>query len=625
MKARRVASGPRPGSVTGREFVPGRPRDVLGSSGRGGLGAPLGRAANSTPPRASDATQADGHDANKAPSERARTTDHLAALLMNGLRRLMGQGQRKCRIQRTSPEVALTRYRSGDGQRSRLNIEGVSTCKSPLCPLCVRKWQRTRCAEIKQALDYWEAQGPGRVLFFTGTMKHHGGMPLALMHRLQTRAYGTMWSGRKGQALKDMFDGKPESIRAHDRTCSFEHGWHPHIHALMFLQGKTYSVDVLQLLLDHRWRESLSGALRSYNRFVDRLLRGDPCRTHKRFRRRLRQGRIIDDSCSACIFGTGECLNQRDRAKAVFGSKLIHRNMKLRDALTRVAAMLGEFSEEAITPSREHGVRLEWVDRDKEKVSSYLTKLGAMGFELASSTSKLGHIDERKIIHYSPWELAQIAITWGHDHRKRAQQLWSDLFASTYATQTITFSNRRRLGLGDDPYANGQEPEELDEDKGETKELVGTIDGETFDGMVQLHKHGLLVTLQSAEAIGVVADLPFVTRPPDKYEHSKGWHGVPTTKNPTERGPPITPDERERLWNAQRDAAVEKGRQAWSALSKAIAEQEEYVTHDGRKALRRPAREMEFLEEVRERLEEMNASRAKGKHLHVLLEELASR
>ena len=175
-------------------------------------------------------------------------------------------------------------------------------------------------------------------------------------------------------------------------------------------------------------------------------------------------------------------------------------------------------------------MRIEWVDRERERVASYLTKLGAMGFELAATSTKLGRVDERRITHYSQWEVAALAIKWGDERRGWAREKWRELFSATYATQTITFTDREALGLGEDPFESETDVPELDESAGETKEVAGIIEGETFDGIVKVQQHGILETLCVAEALGGVEHLPFVLPLPDKALDPRGWHAVWATE-----------------------------------------------------------------------------------------------
>lgn len=429
-----------------------------------------------------------------------QSTAHVA-ILANGLRRLMSRSQQRCRLCRIAPTIQAVEYRQG--LQKRLALIGLSSCKSPLCPLCARKWQRTRSTEIKRAIDHW---GERRTVFVTVTMAHRRDMKVGLQQRLLTRAWGTLFAGRAGAECAEALGGKPESIRAHDRTWSFEHGWHPHLHALLFLQREGVSDSEVQAALDARWPDVLRAALASMKKMVRRVLAS------------------ADE---------GEAL--REKATRVFGSKLIHKHCTVRQSALQLQTDLRRFTWKGIRPSLEHGVRAERV-RQPGRIQDYLAKLGVRnGIELAGSWDKIGKVGSDGIVHFGLWEVAQLATLHGHPLRVAAGRAWSALFWSTRGTQTVRFSDREKLGLGPDPYAEGEEPEEQAET--ETRRLLGEIDGEHWDQLKKEQGHGLLVSLHVAYEKGLLEDLPYVTEP-------SPYAGTPQATGPPERAPP-----RPEWWN----------------------------------------------------------------------------
>lgn len=414
--------------------------------------------------------------------------------------------QRICRLRRIAPEVQLIEHIGPHGRR--LSYGGLSTCKSPLCALCAPKWARTRSEEITSAIDFWGAR---KVVFATLTMAHRPGMSLALQHRLLTRAFGTLWSGRAGQSFVASWGGKPESIRAHDRTWSREYGWHPHLHVLFFRRSLAQSETELRETLSDRWPDALATALRSMKRFCRRTL-----------------ARAATDLVAPCVknasAGRCHCLECTTvRARRMFGGKLISRRAPLLDSVHRLSDLLRDFSEQAIRPNRAIGVDLQAV-RAEDRASTYLSKLG---LELSFSESKDVHerIDSRGrvIRHYPHWGVAHLACHHGHPLRVDARRAWGELFRSTKATQTITFSDRAALGLGMDPYADGNEPPEPNAE--EFTRLLGSIVGGTWDALKKNQQHGLLVTLGEAHEMGLLGELPYVKPPP-------GLHGIPSSRGP---------------------------------------------------------------------------------------------
>lgn len=420
--------------------------------------------------------------------------------LANGLKPLMARPQQQCRLINTADTVQLVEH-STDVE-ARLSLNGVATCKSPLCALCAPKWQRTRSDEISRAIDNWEERGAGRVFFPSLTWRHNPKMDLALQHRLGRHAHGNLWSGRKGQAAAAALGGKPESIRAHDRTWSNAHGWHPHIHALLFLQGSCISEGELFEVLDERWRDSLVSSLRAFKRLPQRILTGRGCKR---------------DDCSECTKPPAErdeCPHLRDRATRMFGVRLVPRwkndrdgrrvRASLHDSMRRIELMLRVFTEENIKPSRAHGVHVERV-RDTERVSGYLSKLG---LELAASASKEGKEGSDGLKHFGQWAVAQLACDDSHPLYRPAQIAWRQLFQATRGTQTITFSSRERLGLDADPYAEGEEPPEAIE--GEVSCCIGEIDAVEYRKQAKAKGHALIGEIGGAYAGGNLDSLPYV-------------------------------------------------------------------------------------------------------------------
>ena len=510
----------------------------------------------------------------------------LGARLASGLKGLMGAAQTLCRLKRCAPDVQLHEHTSRDGSR-RLSYSGVATCKSSLCPLCAPKWQATRVSEIAHAVEHWhgaaardwqrgrEVYGPRRdrtpgrrVMFATFTHRHHAGMPLVLQHRLLARAYGHLWSGRAGQALVKKLGGKPESVRAHDRTWSLEHGWHPHLHALMFFQHDL-TPDIEQELW-HRWAGggeygprrrgwrgqdppgALVSALRAMKRFCAKTLaraaelEADPGLCWRAYVTAYAGRELRSCPCLSCT---------SERARRMFG-RLVPR-MKVRDewsanqlldAVQRVSDLLARISEDELMPVRERGVRCEPV-RGTDKAPRYLAKLG---LELAWNSSKdVNRVNG--IDHYPYWGVGHLATEHGNPLRKPARRAWAELFKATRGTQAIVFSDRDALQLGPDPYAEAKEPAEARE--GELSRAIGLITGARWDELRKAQSHGLHVTIAVAYEAGTLPDLPWVQPPPTE------WAGVPST-----RGPPPAPylplelRQRRLRW----DARTERGRE-WTA------------------------------------------------------------
>lgn len=564
----------------------------------------------------------------------------VAWQLAGSLRDLMGRSQQKCRLWLVAPSATLVAFRPGDGKRSpRFAVEGMSTCKSCNCPLCVRQWERVRTREVQTAVANWLRKDLP-VIFGTFLMRHHHGMPLALEMRLLNAAFGNLWSGNAGKKLAALIGGKPESIKAHDLTWSERGWWHPHLHALFFhAEELNVTVDELEEALRARWLKALPQALKSMKSLVARILGADerrpfgsdPCRVHQRFLRhiekkrarrcwrghglmkRLRERRAIEgpgpeieehhqcsdcafelgqreahhrkrgqpmilepgdrvlheewrgETCSACMFGTGECPNSRERAARMFGKSLVPDHVPLRESMLRLKRMLKLFTAKNISPDSKRCVQLDRIHRGDpfDQVSSYLPKLGAMGFELASASSKLGR--ERRdrkgriIRHYSKWEVAHLT-TMRHEPRLRgaARRAWRQLYRATKGLAHISFSDRLLLGVGLDPYANDNEPPEFDIDENEQRFVVGEIEKPTWVGMAREHGHALLAALSQAFHMGKLETLSWVQPP------KHGSDEPVFVLDPAERAPPEVSQgldaaraaEARARWRAQRDRTI---------------------------------------------------------------------
>jgi hypothetical protein len=421
--------------------------------------------------------------------------------LAAGLADLMGRSQQTCRHFNVSDTVQVVEHVSADGD-ARAALHGVNTCKSPLCALCAPKWQRTRSDEISQAIEYWEEQGAGRVFFVTTTMRHNRKMRLSLMQRLLTHAWGHIWSGRRGQEAAEMIGGKPEGIRAHDRTWSNARGWHPHEHSLLFVQNVGVDDRELADVIDQRWRESLESTLKSFKSQALRILAGDVCGW---------------EDCAECArpkAERGECPHLRERATRLFGAKLVPRWKKTRegkrapaslhDSMRQILHDLKPFTAESIKPTAAHGVFVERM-RDVERLPRYLAK---MGLELASSLTKMGKAGTDGIMHFGLWEVARLACSPDHDLQKPARNAWRDLFHATFGTQSITFSNRERLGLEPDPYAEDAEPPEASVK--EDSSCIGEIEGAEYRRLTRERGHAVVGEIMLAYQRGELDSLAYV-------------------------------------------------------------------------------------------------------------------
>lgn len=99
------------------------------------------------------------------------------------------------------------------------------------CPVCAARISEERRRELHQALGHSEQY---HVVLATFTLRHHQGQRLVELLRVLKGAYDRFMGGRAMQALKDKHevDGFISALE----VTHGDNGWHPHIHALVFLR-----------------------------------------------------------------------------------------------------------------------------------------------------------------------------------------------------------------------------------------------------------------------------------------------------------------------------------------------------------------------------------------------------
>lgn len=144
----------------------------------------------------------------------------------------------------------------------RATYRNLAVCGSIWhCPVCASRISEKRKKELHTALKNWN----GSVVMVTYTMRHTGLMPLTDVLNSLSEAYRMTKSGRVFQELKEhyLWEG---SVRALEVTHG-RHGWHCHIHELVFVakHGRTpeenrltdVQVGQLKFTLGKRWRDML--------------------------------------------------------------------------------------------------------------------------------------------------------------------------------------------------------------------------------------------------------------------------------------------------------------------------------------------------------------------------------
>lgn len=158
----------------------------------------------------------------------------------------------------TGDSVAVRVTTTADGRRAGLG--GVQSCGSVwACPVCSEKVNAGRQGELSRGIERWQKTG-GAVLFGTLTLRHNRGHRLADLWD----AIGPSWNrttsgaGAQWKADKSRF-GIAGYVRVVE-TKHGQHGWHPHVHFLLFLDAPLEGRQVADLSarMFGRWEAALA-------------------------------------------------------------------------------------------------------------------------------------------------------------------------------------------------------------------------------------------------------------------------------------------------------------------------------------------------------------------------------
>lgn len=117
----------------------------------------------------------------------------------------------------------------------RAYFAGVMACGSVwVCPVCARKIQAVRAAEVRAAIDAAKARG-WRVAMLTQTVRHSRQDSLKTLLSKFTEALRRFKGPRAYRRLSEAH-GIRGSIRALEVTWGEVNGWHPHSHTLIFYE-----------------------------------------------------------------------------------------------------------------------------------------------------------------------------------------------------------------------------------------------------------------------------------------------------------------------------------------------------------------------------------------------------
>lgn len=138
------------------------------------------------------------------------------------------------------------------GLEGQAHIGGVQRCGSPwACPICSPTIGERRARELDQAIAEHIRRG-GFVLFVTATLSHTLRDRLTDLLPMVQTAWSRTWR----------WHDRPTWYRGQMRALEITHGangWHPHVHAAIFVRDGSDLIQARQEVegLRHRWAESV--------------------------------------------------------------------------------------------------------------------------------------------------------------------------------------------------------------------------------------------------------------------------------------------------------------------------------------------------------------------------------
>lgn len=137
------------------------------------------------------------------------------------------------------------------------HIHGLEHCASPwACPICTPMIRTERGRDLRDAIRAWIGQGHGLILL-TLTRPHT--TDESLTHSLNTinTAWGKITGSHAWRALRqqDMFT---HWVRSTEITWNPDHGWHAHLHVLLFTDDPTPSTTAIRTTVIGLWNDAMT-------------------------------------------------------------------------------------------------------------------------------------------------------------------------------------------------------------------------------------------------------------------------------------------------------------------------------------------------------------------------------
>lgn len=172
---------------------------------------------------------------------------------------------RECGHQAISADGRIGLRCTGAGTQRTAGYAGLASCGSVwACPVCAAKIMMQRREDLAEGLGVATIQGM-TVLMVTLTLRHRAGQPLAELWDAVSYAWGKVTSGAGWKGGKIRQDGTHAIgdlerygivgfVRAVEVTHG-DNGWHPHVHAVLLLDGPISKdgADALGYSMWQRW------------------------------------------------------------------------------------------------------------------------------------------------------------------------------------------------------------------------------------------------------------------------------------------------------------------------------------------------------------------------------------
>jgi hypothetical protein len=294
--------------------------------------------------------------------------------------------------------TAEVRYIDESGHAS---VHGVGVCGSVWdCPVCSSRINKERGDEIAQAIREVNKAG-GEALLLTLTIQHNKGDRLDDLMDILKGAWRDTQNGRPWRRFKGNY-GYLGSVTSFNDVLYGANGWHPHIHAVMFLKKPPTDAEIAEIedYISDRWAlmvEKHGGyASRIYGvkvcrgenaaRYVTKFTREENWDVAKELTGRKESGRgksawqLLD----GFIDGNEKAGHLfKEYAKATKGRSSVRWGRGLREKLEGFC-ILGKAVNDVLEKSDED-ILLESIERDEKQSRQVVTFTSKQWYHIASN------------------------------------------------------------------------------------------------------------------------------------------------------------------------------------------------------------------------------------------------